>query len=697
MPPLHFRRLEMKDEHKAKKELTDIDELESLRQRVAELESEKVDRKILEEALRESEERFGVIFDNLRDGLLLADKETMKFLMGNSAIHQMLGYSPEELKHLGVRDIHPEETLPSVINQFEELARGEIKVARDIPVRRKCGSVLYADISSSFPIVLNKKECVMGVFREVTERKRAEEALRDSETRYRQLFATVPDAIFIFDAATRQFIDLNESASRLYGYTRDEFLKMKQGEITAEPQLSDATIKETLATGKVIKIPLRYHKRKDGTVFPVEISGGTFLLAGRSVLFAAVRDISKRMRAEEELGRHRDHLEDLVKERTTELERAIGALRAEIARRKQTEEAQREAEKKYHSLFENAREGIYQSTPEGRYFTVNPAMAKSYGYYSPEEMIASIDSIDHQIFVIPEKRQELKGILETKGEENDFEVEQRRKDGSTFWASLNVHVVYAEDGSILYWEGRSVDITKRKRAEEALKQSKEQLRFLSSRLLEAQEEERKRIAGELHDSIGQSLAAIKFNVENVLAETGKELNGRIVNSLQQIIPLVQNSMEEVRRIYTGLRPSMLDDLGIIATIGWFCREYQKTYTGICFENQIRIEEEEIPELLKIVIFRIVQEALNNIAKHSGAESVDVCLERIGGYIKLAIEDNGKGFDVDSALVRGSHEKGFGITGMKERTEFAGGTFSIESVVGKGTTIHAIWPSNPIFG
>ena len=110
-----------------------------------------------------------------------------------------------------------------------------------------------------------------------------------------------------------------------------------------------------------------------------------------------------------------------------------------------------------------------------------------------------------------------------------------------------------------------------------------------------------------------------------------------------------------------------------------------------------IEEAGIPEPLKIVIFRIVQEALNNIAKHSGAEFVDLGLERKDGHIELAIEDNGAGFDVDSALIKSGHEKGLGIAGMKERTEFAGGTFSIESVVGKGTTIHATWPSNATLG
>ena len=152
-----------------------------------------------------------------------------------------------------------------------------------------------------------------------------------------------------------------------------------------------------------------------------------------------------------------------------------------------------------------------------------------------------------------------------------------------------------------------------------------------------------------------------------------------------------NAMEEVRRIYTGLRPSMLDDLGIITTIGWFCRDFQKTYESICIKQQMGIKGAGIPEPLKIVIFRIVQEALNNVAKHSGAESVNLCLKKKDGRIELAIEDNGAGFDVDSALAKSSHDKGLGIAGMKERTELSGSIFCMESVIAEGSTIHATWP------
>jgi signal transduction histidine kinase len=231
----------------------------------------------------------------------------------------------------------------------------------------------------------------------------------------------------------------------------------------------------------------------------------------------------------------------------------------------------------------------------------------------------------------------------------------------------------------------------RKHTEDALAHSREQLRLLSSQLLVTQEEERRKIARELHDSIGQSLAAIKFNVENVLGEMDRHHAAGMVNSLERIIPVVQNAMEEARRIYTGLRPSCLDDLGIIATISWFSREFQKTYTNIWIDQHIDVEEEDIPEPLKIVIFRIVQEALNNIARHSEAEWVNLSFVRKDGFIQLTIEDNGNGFDLDSPPVKGKHEKGLGITGMKERTKLAGGVFSIESVIGEGTTIHTSWP------
>jgi len=235
------------------------------------------------------------------------------------------------------------------------------------------------------------------------------------------------------------------------------------------------------------------------------------------------------------------------------------------------------------------------------------------------------------------------------------------------------------------------EIRERTRAEEALKQSEKELRLLSSQLLTAQEKERKRIAGELHDGIGQSLSSIKFAVENSMRRMDKGAPEASADSLEAVVPLAQEAIEEVRRIAMDLRPSILDDIGILATISWFCREFQAIYSGISIDKQIHIEEDEVPDLLKTVIYRILQEAMNNVTKHSNANLVRFSLRKTDGTIELVIEDNGLGFDLEDALSVDSDRRGLGLASMKERTELSGGSFAIDSAQGRGTIVRASWP------
>lgn len=226
----------------------------------------------------------------------------------------------------------------------------------------------------------------------------------------------------------------------------------------------------------------------------------------------------------------------------------------------------------------------------------------------------------------------------------------------------------------------------RRRTEEALRESEKQLKLLSSKLLSAQEEERKRIAGDIHDSISSSLSAIKFGLENALQHVAQgELQ---TDSLKSLVSLAQMAIEESRRIMTDLRPSALDDLGVISTMGWFCREFQKTYSNIHIDEKADVSENDVPDSLKIVIFRVMQEAFHNIAKHSKAERVTLCLAKNGRAIELCIKDYGMGFDIKTLLSKG---KGMGLTSMRERTELSGGSFKIESRIGQGTTVRASWP------
>lgn len=230
----------------------------------------------------------------------------------------------------------------------------------------------------------------------------------------------------------------------------------------------------------------------------------------------------------------------------------------------------------------------------------------------------------------------------------------------------------------------------RDRLEKRLKERTKKLELLSAELLKAQEEERKRIAGDLHDVIGQSLSAAKFIVETALEQMtgGKMVPG--TNSLRTLVPMLQKASEEVRTIVMNLRPSILDNLGILATISWFCRQYKNIYSGITIEKQINLRERDISDDLKTTIFRILQEAMNNIAKHSNADRVLLRLEKSNSSINLIIRDNGNGFNNKSLMSTKSYTNGFGITSMKERTELSGGTFDILSEPGEGTIVQAEW-------
>ncbi len=227
------------------------------------------------------------------------------------------------------------------------------------------------------------------------------------------------------------------------------------------------------------------------------------------------------------------------------------------------------------------------------------------------------------------------------------------------------------------------------RVENVLKKSESDLRHLSIELLSAQEKERKTVAGEIHDSIGSSLSAIKFKVETAITEGSKK--GQNTTALQSIIPVVQGAIDESRRIQMNLRPSILDDLGILATIRWFCRQYEATYSKIRISQILKIEEHEVPDALKTVIFRVLQEGLNNIAKHSMAEVVLLSLLKTDQAVNLIIQDNGHGFDVARLQSLDGTAAGLGLKNMRERAELSGGSLVIESTEGKGTIIRASWP------
>ncbi|MFP5212661.1 MAG: MASE3 domain-containing protein [Acidobacteriota bacterium] len=235
------------------------------------------------------------------------------------------------------------------------------------------------------------------------------------------------------------------------------------------------------------------------------------------------------------------------------------------------------------------------------------------------------------------------------------------------------------------------EIAERRRVQEALQESEKELRQLSAKLMTAQEEERKNIAMELHDSIGGSLSAIKFAAQNAVAQWERNEPQKGVESLKSLQSIVQSTIDEVRRIHTGIWPSILEDLGVIMAMDWFCRRYTETYPHIAVEKEINLDEDEIADRMKIVIYRIMQESLNNIAKHGKAERVSLSLRKHTDRIELLIVDDGVGFDLEEAFHRSNSRRGLGLSSMRERARLSGGRYEIESAIGKGTTVRVVWP------
>jgi PAS domain S-box-containing protein len=277
-------------------------------------------------------------------------------------------------------------------------------------------------------------------------------------------------------------------------------------------------------------------------------------------------------------------------------------------------------------------------------------------------------------------------IIRTKSVHN-LETELVGKDTQRISVSLSGSLISDSGGIVCVAQ----DNTERKRAQEMLRKSARELRLLSSRILEVQESERKRVARELHDGIGQALTGIKFALENGvrrLKETGTAPHFKV---LDDIIPLIQATVDETRRIAMGLRPSTLDDIGISETIYWFCQQFESIYKNIRILKLIEVEEDQIPETLKTVIFRVLQETLNNVAKHSGADRVQLSLQQQNNTVKLIVEDNGSGFDSENPALQTAMGQGFGLAGMRERVELSGGIFSLETAPQQATRISAVWP------
>jgi PAS domain S-box-containing protein len=501
---------------------------------------------------------------------------------------------------------------------------GRIYDVSDFPFTDTDGSILILE---------------MGI--DITERKRAEEAVKAASLYTRSLIEASLDPLVTI-SADGKIMDVNRATELVTGVSHNHLIGSDFSDYFTEPEKANQGYKQVFQTGLVRDYPLAI-RNPSGRITEVLYNATVYKNEAGEVqgVFAAARDIT-------ELKRTQD---------------ALGA--ASLYTR---------------SLIEASLDPLLTISADGKIMDVNSATELTTGV--PRDELIGTDFLDY--FTEPEKAREGYQRVFREGFVRDYPLAIRHSSGKVTDVLYHATVFRNENGVVQGVFAAARDITVRKRMEEELRKSENRLRLLSSQLLSVQEAERKRISREIHDSIGQTLAAIKFGLESKLSQMGAGAPPPGV-SIENIISLTQNGIEESRRIQMDLRPSVLDDLGILATIGWFTREFQKVYAHISVEKQISAQENEIPDSFKTAIFRVMQEAMNNVAKHSKADLIRLTLRKIEDRTELSIEDNGEGFDPKNI------KQGLGLTSMRERTDLSGGSFEIESVPGKGTIIRASWP------
>ena len=346
-----------------------------------------------------------------------------------------------------------------------------------------------------------------------------------------------------------------------------------------------------------------------------------------------------------------------------------------VTERRQAEEAIRQSEEKYRSVVERSTDGV-AIIQDGLIKYANPALTKMTGYDS-EVLNTPFISYIH-----PQEMDRVMRFYQRRmaGAEAParYESALTHKDGTRIEAEM--------DGGIILYEGKPAnlviirDITDRKRAENELRQSRELLRGLSGHLEACRERERSVVAREIHDDLGQTLTALKIQLRWLEKRLPQD-EELLIEKARSMVELVDTTVQSVKRIYSGLRPFLLDDLGLAAAIEWMAQRFQEQ-TGVECEVRIGSKETDVDKNLATALFRIFQETLTNVGRHAHATRVTVTLKEKAGRLNLTVSDNGKGMTEGQVI----DSKSFGLIGIRERVRALGGEANITGAPDKGTTV-----------
>ena len=588
-----------------------------------------------------TENRYKRLFETAKDVILILHADTGEIIDVNPFLTELSGYASKEITGKKLWETGLFKDIPEPEIFFKKLQNKKYIRYDKLPLKTVDGREIAIEFVSNVYSEDNAKMIQCNI-RDISGRMNVEETLIDCEQEYRNLFDHSREAIIV-SGPDGKVIDTNPAAVKMFGLQfREDMLGKPSIKVYANPEQRAAIFKELNAKGYAENFEVELIKQ-DG-------SGQHIFALANTVL-------------------HKDEQGQIIQ---------AEAMLIDITERKQTEEALRQSIENFRALAENASDGILIGTgEEGRHVYANRRAVEITGYPFEELLKTQIRDLacpDEFPKIIDRHRKRLAGQEVTK----PYETAIINKDG------IKVLIEISPSKTIWQKEPANMviirDITERKRFERELKNSHDTLLNLSMHIEEAREIERAKIAMNLHDDLGQKLTALNFDL-GWLKKKLTESQPEVLDKLNSMAELLMDTIESIQTISTELRPGILDDLGLISAVEWQLEEFEKR-TNISYELTITPKEFVLSSDISVLIFRIMQETLTNIARHANATIVKIDLTKNENTIRLIVIDNGRGIKRTEI----NDPKSFGIIGMKERVKSFGGSFHIQGAEGKGTKI-----------
>lgn len=599
--------------------------------------------------LRAREARLRLLIEEASDPIFISDAATARLIAANRRATVLTGYGRDELLRMKISDL-VDLSDEEVSRHNESLAGGDVLRLEQILLARG-GRRIPIEVS----LALVGDERIQAIVRSIDERKAVEESLKRSEEVFRAVSEMTSDYAFSMHIGPEGTLVpewFTAGFERVTGFTVEEFEQRGGWRNLVHPD----------------DLP-----RMAGSL-AASLKG---LGSARQIEFRIITSSGEIRHLQAWFRYERDDEDGPIV-------RVAGAA-SDITERKRLELNLRESERRFRRLYERLPIGLYRRALGGSGLEANPTVIEMFGYPDEKTYIEQ-DPVNY--YVDPADRDRWLSTLLQDGVVRNFEVRYKRYDGTPFWARNTARLVRDANGNEVI-EGAIIDIAEEKELDEEhqatlrdLRRSDAERRRLLTHLVKAKEEERNRVASDIHDDSVQLMTAVAIDLERLSRKAPDE---ELRSSLERLENRVRDAVGRLRKMVFELRPPALDEDGVASALRLYLEEFSID-TGIEYELKNNLETEPVNPM-RVVLYRIAQEALTNVRKHSGASRVTVSLDRVGDGVSMTLTDDGSGFDVTSPdLASPGH---IGLAEMRERAEMSGGRLGIQSVRGTGTTV-TVW-------